>query len=191
LTRLLLVRHGQTEIALNPTGLRQARQLRDRLAGEKINAVYASPLNRVCTTAKIITEGHNVRITLCRELVECNFGYIEGLNFAEIETQYPTLAKELKEGETVNFPGGETLEQLDRRVQTFLKKLKRHKLDDTILIVAHGGPLRLIISHLLGLGLDFWTKIRIDLGSLSIIDVYPETSILGLLNDVSHQSSRD
>jgi len=56
----------------------------------------------------------------------------------------------------------------------------------TVLVVAHSGVLRSLICLLLELdSRDRW-KIRLDLGSLSIIDTYPETAILSLLNETSH-----
>jgi alpha-ribazole phosphatase len=198
LARILLVRHGitrlhtgdrfwgKTDIPLSKTGIKQAEQLRSRLSSEKINAVYSSTLSRARSTAEIIASGHKVEVTPCDELCECNFGDIEGLNFEEIKRLYPALAEELSERKTGSFPGGETLEQLNDRVQTFRQRLEKHKPEETVLIVAHGGPIRLIICNLLGLGLEHWLQMRVDHASLSIVETYPGIAILGLLNDVSH-----
>jgi alpha-ribazole phosphatase len=196
--RILLVRHGitklhtgdrfwgKTDIALNNAGIKQAGQLRNRLSQEKLSAIYSSPLSRARSTAEIIAAGHKVEVTPCEDICECNFGYIEGLTYEEIKKLYPALAKELSDGKAVTFPGGETLEQLDRRVRSFLKRLIRHKPGDTVLVVAHGGPIRLIICDLLGLGIEHWTQLRIDRASLSIVETYTGSNILSLLNDTSH-----
>jgi alpha-ribazole phosphatase len=198
LTKILLVRHGitklhtrgrfwgKTDIPLSNAGIKQAGQLRNRLATERIDAIYSSTQSRARSTAEIIASGHEVDVTACEELCECNFGYIEGLDYEEIKRLYPPLAEELSNWQAVSFPGGESLKQLNARVKVFLKRLEKHKAKETVLIVAHGGPLRLIVCNLLGLGLDFWLKIRIDLASLSIVEAYPQTTILSLLNDVSH-----
>jgi alpha-ribazole phosphatase len=198
LARILLVRHGitrrhrgdrfwgRTDIPLSKTGIKQAEQLQNRLASEKINAIYASTLSRARATAEIIAAGHKVAIKPCDELCECNFGDIEGMNFEEIKRLYPALAEELSERKTGAFPGGETLEQLNDRVLTFLKRLEKHGPDETVLVVAHGGPLRLIICNLLGLGLEHWLQMQVAHASLSIIETYPGIAILCLLNDVSH-----
>jgi alpha-ribazole phosphatase len=203
LSKILLVRHGitekyasdrfwgKTDIPLSTAGTKQAGQLRDRLATVKIDAIYSSTLKRARSTAEIIASGHPAEITVCGELDECNFGDIEGLNYEEIKKDYPALAEELERWKAVAFPGGESLEQLNARVQTFLRKLKKPRPQETVLIVAHGGPLRLIICNLLGLGLDFWLKIRIDLASLSIVETYPRATVLSLLNDVSHLNLRE
>jgi alpha-ribazole phosphatase len=198
LSRILLVRHGttklhkqdrfwgKTDIPLSNTGIKQAGQVRNRLAPEKIDAIYSSTLSRARSTAEIIASGHKADVTACEELCECNFGYIEGLDFAEIKRLHPALAEALNDRKAVAFPGGESLEQLNGRVQSFLRRLDKHKPEETILIVAHGGPLRLMVCNLLGLGLEHWLQIRIDLASLSIVETYPQAAILNLLNDVSH-----
>jgi alpha-ribazole phosphatase len=198
MARLLLIRHGQTklhqadrfwgrtDVELSDIGKRQAEQLRDRLAPEKISAIYSSTLSRARTTAEVIASWHKVRVVPCEELCECSFGYVEGLTFGEISKKFPELARELGDWKTVVFPGGESLEQLDKRVQSFLGKLKQLKQESTIGIVAHDGPLRLIICHLLGLEIRHWFQIRVDHASLSIVETYPQGTVLSLLNDVSH-----
>jgi len=198
MARLLLIRHGQTklhqadrfwgktDIELSDIGVRQAEQLRERLARNKIDAIYTSTLIRAISTAEIVASRHKVKVTPLAELCECNFGYIEGLTFKEIVPKYPELARELGDGKAVAFPGGESLEQLDKRVLSFLEKLKQLKTPSTVAIVAHSGPLRLIVCHLLGLGIEHWLQIQVDHASLSIVETYPHGTILNLLNDTSH-----
>lgn len=199
MARLILVRHGitrlhhaqrfwgKTDIELSNAGIRQSRKIRDRLGKEKINAVYSSTLRRALITAEMIASSHGLSVQPCTELNECNFGYVEGLTFAEIKDLHPELAEILNgSGTVVRFPGGESFNDLDERVRDFLKRLNDHKEKDTVVIVAHGGPLKLITCHLLEIGVEHWRKIRLDLGSVSIIDTYPEGAILSSLNDISH-----
>lgn len=198
MARLLLVRHGttklhrtdrfwgSTDIDLSDAGIKQAEQLRDRLAKAKINAVYTSLLSRARSTADIIIASRKTNVTPCKELNECNFGYIEGLTFDEIQRLHPELAEDLLNWKTVSFPGGESLEELDTRVCSFLEKLDISREKDTILIVAHGGPLRLIICNLLGMGLEYWLQFGIEHASLSIIETHPQGNVLTLLNDTAH-----
>ena len=139
MAKLLLVRHGttklhkndrfwgKTDVPLSNVGIKQAGQLRARLASEKIIVVYTSTLSRARATAEIIAAGHKAKFIACDELCECNFGFIEGLTFKEIERLYPALAEELASWKTVSFPGGETLDQLNDRVKTFLKRSPRSR----------------------------------------------------------------
>jgi len=204
LSRLLLVRHGhtklnsgqrfwgKTDVALSDKGIQEAEKLRDRLATEKINATYASNLSRARLTAEIIASRHNVKINSHAELNEISFGWLEGLTFEEIGKLHPELAEVLSKWSVKpKFPGGESLDDLNDRVQKFLEQLRKHKPKETILIVSHAGTLRLIICNLLAIGLEHWRHIRLDLASLSIIETYPEGAILSLLNDVSHLKSQE
>jgi broad specificity phosphatase PhoE len=115
---LLLIRHGQTklhqddrfwgktDIEMSDTGIRQARQLRDRLASRKISAIYASTLGRAIETAQIIASPHKAKVTPAADLCECNFGYIEGLTYKEIIQKFPDWPPALPAGTWSTFPAG-------------------------------------------------------------------------------------
>ncbi len=198
MAKLLLIRHGQpklhaedrfwgkTDIELSDVGVKQAEQLGDRLAQTKIDVVYSSTLLRAIETAEMVASRQKLKIFALKELCECSFGFAEGLTFNEISQKFPALGKELAQGKTVSFPGGESLEQLDLRVLGFMEKLALVRPESTVAVVAHGGPLRLLVCRLLGLGIENWLKWRIDYASLSIVETYPQISFLTLLNDVSH-----
>jgi alpha-ribazole phosphatase len=200
LSRLLLVRHGKTQqhqadrfwgstdVPLGDEGVRQAEQLAGRLAGEHVAAVYTSTLQRARRTGEIIAARHDLEVNAVGELCECNFGCIEGLTFDEIARQYPELAEELSQGDAMAFPGGENIEELDGRVRAFLGRLQEVGPEQTAVVVSHGGPLRLLVCHLLGIGRQHWQQLRMEHASLSIVETYPRLSILNLLNDVSHLS---
>ena len=123
MSRLLLVRHGITEfnstrrfcgytdIELSADGCQQVEKLRDRLASEKIDAVYSSDLKRAMATAEGITVGRNVDIIPCPELREVNYGDCEGLSFKEISERYPEVAEKcINFTLQLEFPGGESFE---------------------------------------------------------------------------------
>jgi len=199
LSKLLLVRHGDTEsgstlrywgqsdVKLSAVGLRQAERLRNRLATEKIDAIYTSYLSRASVTAKTIAAEHQLDVVGCDELNEVNFGKVEGLTFDEVSRFYPEVAKTwVSQSLSLEFPDGENFDKFNSRVSKFLSRLDKHTSEETILIVAHAGPLRLLICHLLGIDLRHWRQFRLDLASLSIIETYSRQVILGMLNDVSH-----
>ncbi len=175
---------------LGADGIKQAERLRDRLASLKIDAIYASNLSRARVTAEIIAARHKTAIVTCAELSEINFGYIEGLTFEEISQRYPDLAKLLADWSiSPEFPGGESFSEFNERVSKFLPRLENHAPEETILIVAHAGTLRLLICNLMGIDIKYWRQMRLELASLSILDTYPQGAILTLLNDVSHLES--
>ncbi|MFC1917321.1 histidine phosphatase family protein [Chloroflexota bacterium] len=199
MSRLLLVRHGNTklnsaerfwgitDVELSPEGILQAERLRDRLVSENIGIVYTSNLCRARVTAEIISARHKTIFTICEELQEINFGLVEGLSYAEICQRYPDLAKQLEDWKSrPGFPGGESHDELNRRVLKFMPVLTKHSAEDTVLIVAHSGVLRLLICNLLRIPVRHWRQLHLNLGSLSVVETYPQGAILNLLNDISH-----
>jgi alpha-ribazole phosphatase len=199
---LFLVRHGntsldsamrfwgKTDVALSLDGIRQAEKLRDRLVRQKFHAAYSSRLSRARATAEIISGG-SLDITSLAELDEINFGWVEGLTFEEIKKRHPEMAETMGNWKIrQKFPGGESLDELNDRLQKFLERLQKHQPEETVLIVAHAGTLRVLICNLLGIGLEHWRQMQIDLASLSIVETYPQGAILSLLNDVSHLGDR-
>ncbi len=199
MSRLFLVRHGSTElnsarrfqghsdVELSATGHKQVERLRDRLAAEKIDLIYSSDLKRALVTAEIISSGHDLEVVTCSELREINYGSVEGLTFEEISIRYPEVAGQCTDWSVqLKFPGGEGFGELRERVSEFLDRLKQHTPEQTILIASHGGPLRLLVCQLLGIGLECWWQIRFDNASLSVVETYPRGAILSLLNDTSH-----
>ena len=199
MSKLILVRHGDTalnsrmrywgisDIELSGAGIRQAGRLRDRLSSEKVDIIYSSKLQRASRTAEIIASRHQLEVIGCPELRETNFGDVEGLTFDEINLRYPELSELWTSWSLhLKFPNGEGVHDLNFRVSKFLERLRKHDTDETILVVAHAGPLRLLVCRLLGMELQNSRKIRIGLASLSIIENFPKATVLSLLNDHSH-----
>jgi broad specificity phosphatase PhoE len=201
MARLLLVRHGETalnssqkfwgktDVELGLAGIRQAELLRDRLAGVKIDFAYSSELKRAVVTAQTVLGSRKLELERCPYLNEISFGDAEGLDFKEISLKYPDLIQAWTQHDRgLQYPGGESLYQMEARTREFKKLLSKHSESETILIVAHSGVLRILICQLLGLDLIHFWNFGIDLASLSVIDMYSENAILNLCNDVSHLS---
>lgn len=199
MARVLLVRHGISEynsarrfagssdVDLTADGYQQIERLRDRLAGEKIDVAYCSNLRRALKTAEAICEKHCVEITQCPELQEIHYGDVEGLKFDEIKDRFPGLAKQITDFESrIDFPGGETFEGFARRISLFLDRLEKHGNGQTVLVVAHGGPIQTLVCHLLGIDVKHWRQIRVDNASLTIMHTSPRGAVISLLNDTSH-----
>ncbi len=199
MSRLLLVRHGntrgnsaerfwgQTDVELSADGTWQVERLAERLAGEKIDAIYSSQLRRAEATAKIIASRHQMQVITCPELLEINFGEVEGLTFSEIGQRYPELAVAWPNRDLAfRFPGGESIGELNCRVTNFYDRLQKRDPEETALVVAHSGVLRLLICHLLRIDTWHWRQFRTDLASLSIVETHSQGATLLSLNDTSH-----
>jgi len=172
---------------MSTAGYSQVERLRDRLADEKIDAVYSSDLRRALVTAEVISSRHKVDIVTCSELREMNYGSAEGLTFQEIGRLYPEVAELcINFSLRLEFPDGENFEGFIERTIKFLDKLNKHAPSETILIVSHSGPLKVLVCYLLGIDQSHWWQIRLDNASLSIVETYPRGAIISLLNDTSH-----
>jgi alpha-ribazole phosphatase len=194
--RLLLVRHGltdwnavqrfqgQCDIPLNVEGLRQAAALGERLAGEPLQAILASDLQRAQATAEAIAAHHSCPLVVEGRLREISFGDWEGLTYTEISICDPTQLAAWEVNILENAPpGGETLNQLAGRVQAVLDELLLAHEGETLLLVAHGGPLQVLLCLALGLPPEKYWQFHLSPGSLSEIAVYPQGGIVNLLNE--------
>jgi broad specificity phosphatase PhoE len=152
MTRILLVRHGETDWnlnrrlqghadrPLNDTGREQAHALAAELAQEPLEAVYSSDLKRALDTAQIIAAARGLEVTALPELRERHFGTWEGLTDEEIHGRFPEAAEGV-------LGDGETREEMDRRVLATLERIAQEHPAGTVLIVSHGGPLRSVLRH--------------------------------------------
>lgn len=200
MTRLYLVRHGETEwnkslryqghqdIPLSEEGRVQAGKIARRLAGEKIDAAYASDLSRALETAKAITAYHSLEVVIMPELRETNFGQWEGLTYGEIDRQFHEIMSGWRSNpRDTKIPGGESLGEVADRCWKGISRIVDGNPNRNVLVVAHGGIIRIAVATVLGMNLNDYWKIRQDNVSLNIIDFFEGgRAILGLLNDTNH-----
>lgn len=164
MTRLCLVRHGQTDwnlegryqgqsdIPLNSTGIKQARLIAEILRDEKFDAVYSSDLSRAIRTAEIITEHRNhLKINTDPRLREVRQGEWEGLTRDIIRDRYPKIWEALIENPvSAHPPGGETVLEVQSRVNAALNDISALYPDGNILVVSHGLALATVICSVNG-----------------------------------------
>jgi broad specificity phosphatase PhoE len=160
MTRLILIRHGETDwnherryisftdAGLNATGIAQAEALRRRLTGEKVSAVYSSDSVRASDFARLVFKGH--RIEKLPGLREMSFGVFEGLNHEEITRRYPGAYDTwLKDPIGSVIPEGERWSSFSGRVTKIFKKIISLNKGRTAAVVTHAGPIRVILGRIL------------------------------------------
>ena len=202
LTRLLIVRHGETEwntegriqghtnSRLSKRGIAQAQALTKRLAKWRIDAIYSSDLTRAMDTIAAAAKGHKLSAQPREALREKGFGEWEGRTVAEVSERYPELWKRYHGERELDtpIPGGESWTQVWTRVLGVLREiLESNPEDATIVVAGHGAALRPILLDAMQAPLSCLPRISLDNASLSIVDYKsPHGGRLQLLNDTSH-----
>ena len=178
---------GHTDIDLSPYGRSQAKALSDRLSDVHFDAVYSSDLARARETAEIIVERKSVDVHPTELLREYHKGVFEGLTVSEYKREFPELyAASLVNDLDFAPTGGETIRETSVRMAGFISHLKQEHMNDTVLVVGHGGSLRSAVVAILDLPLEANWKLIMNNCALSIFDVYPDNSVMALYNDTSH-----
>lgn len=189
--RLLLLRHariaadfvgklvGSTDLALDRLGMLQARSLAARLARWKPEAGVCSPMLRCRQTAEAALPGFRVEVE--DDLREIDFGQWECRTFAEAAAENPTLADRWAAfAPDLAFPGGEDLRSFLRRVRGVADRLVRARAS-TVLAVTHGGVIRAMLCHLLGLEPRHFMAFGVPYAALAVIDVFDGKGVLTAL----------
>jgi broad specificity phosphatase PhoE len=200
-TRLFLVRHGATQLTaedrfsgsvgvdLSDEGRRQAGFLADRLAHEKVAAVYSSPLARTLETAGIIARPHHMTPVERDGLREISHGRWEGLTRHEVEDRFPGeyTAWEADPFTFAPEDGESGVAVLARSLPVLREIVVRHA-GENVVVVSHKATLRLLLSSLLGFDARGYRD-RLDQSPacLNVVDFKdPVRARLMLFNDISH-----
>jgi broad specificity phosphatase PhoE len=161
MTRLCLLRHGQTDWnvegrwqghadqPLNSIGLEQVAQITRELAANHFAGIYSSDLRRACVMAQAIAQKHNLPVKMDARLREINMGAWEGQLGTDIPALYPLeWADRLNSPRTARPSGGESLVDLSRRVIAAITEYSLLNPQETILIVSHGLSLAVFLCHI-------------------------------------------
>ena len=181
--KLILVRHGQTDwaekryqgitdIELSKGGIEQAIRIAERLKKEKIDVAYTSRLKRAIQTAKEIVKSHKIRLIKTGILNERSYGRWAGLTKKEVEERYPVDYLNYKKDKYKIKPTkGESLFELRKRIEPFIKEIIRENSGKTALVIAHNGPLRIIIGILNNYNGKKIASLHLKPASLTIIKI--------------------
>ncbi|BBY37645.1 hypothetical protein MMAN_17790 [Mycobacterium mantenii] len=199
-TRLLLLRHGQTELsvqrrysgrgnpALTEMGRRQADAAARYLAQRGgISAVFASPLQRAYDTAAAAAKALGLDVTVDDDLIETDFGSWEGLTFAEAAERDPDLHGRWLRDTSTDPPGGESFDAVADRVSRVRDRIVAAHQGTTVLLVSHVTPIKMLLREALDAGPGILYRLHLDLASLSIAEFYSDgASSVRLVNQTAY-----
>lgn len=183
MTAIYLIRHAHNPwmqrhrlagwlpgIRLDPVGQQQAARLAELLAPLRLSAVYSSPLERARETAAPLAAALKLQVIQRRGLGEIDFGRWQGQSLKTLRRRRlwrlvqgrPSLAR---------FPEGESFPEAQMRIVNELEALRalHRRSKRGIACISHADPIKLAISHYLGLPLDLFQRLVIEAASISVL----------------------
>ena len=184
-TLVLLVRHGQTGttgqvlpgraagLHLADAGRGQADRVAARLAElPRIDAVYASPLERARETAAPIGAARKLKVRIERGLLECDFGDWTGQELKSL-MKLPEWSTVQRYPSGFRFPSGESFTEMQQRIVGAIEKLRDAHPGGVVVAVSHADPIKAAVAHAMGTHLDLFQRIVISTCSVTAIAYSP------------------
>jgi probable phosphoglycerate mutase len=180
-TVILMVRHGQTPttgkilpgraagLHLAEAGVAQAHRVAERIAElPKIDAIYASPLERARETAAPIAKALKQRVKIDKGLLECDFGDWTGAELSKL-MKLPEWSTVQKAPSTFRFPNGESFTEMQTRMVSALDRIRAAHPGGTVVCVSHADPIKAAVAHAMGAHIDLFQRIVIGTCSVSAV----------------------
>jgi broad specificity phosphatase PhoE len=177
-----LVRHGEhvwrgrgilagrtPGVGLSATGRAEMAATAERLAGEEIVALYASPLQRTKESADILAARLALRVQYREDVIELDFGEWTGLTFDAVRQDARWEAWRACRSMAA-VPGGESMRHVQARTVNALAELQRAHRQGAVVVVSHGDVIRAALLFALGMPLDLYARIDVGLASISTIE---------------------
>lgn len=173
-TLVLLVRHGTTSttgtvlpgrapgLHLAEEGRAQAEAVARRIAGlDRVDAVYASPLERTRETAAPTARARGLRTRTAKGLLECDFGEWTGRRLADLRA-LPEWRTVQSAPSQFRFPGGESFAEMQLRIWNELSRLVDAHPGGTVVAVSHADPIKAAVAMATGVHLDLFQRIVVS-----------------------------
>ncbi|MEH0986352.1 bifunctional RNase H/acid phosphatase [Micromonospora sp. CPCC 205556] len=205
-TRLILVRHGETEwtvqhryagradVPLSEQGRAQARATAARVAelAPSVAAVLSSPLSRCTATAEAIAGAlGGIPVRRNDDWIECDFGDWDGRTFAEVREGWPGELDAWLASTRIAPPGGESFVTVAERVDRAVAALLEAYPGETVVVVSHVSPIKLALRDALAAGDAFLHRLYLDAAGISVLDMWPDGGVaVRSVNDTAHLSAR-
>ena len=199
MTRLFLIRHGETEwnrqnklqghsdIHLSPEGFHQAITFAEHAPFKHADAIYSSDLVRAMDTAIILAERFNLTIKMMPELREMNYGDWEGRYISELLAKYPKeFGRFFTAPERCHPPHGETFLECQARVMIGIKEIIAKHEGQSVIVVSHGAAIRLILGAALDIPIHKIWAIGQSNTALNVLRVDDGEFTVELVNSTLH-----
>lgn len=197
MTKLILVRHGETDKnindslhasndpeTLNDTGIKQINITADKLSNYSPSKIYSSKERRARESAKIIADTLKIPVEKIDGMQERNWGVFTGKPWGEVKKVLGPMTLD----ERYNYvpQDGESWKIFETRLTDAINKILGDNSEKTVVVVTHGGAIRALMPFLLSLPKEESFKYNPDNASITIFDYNGETFTRVVTNDISH-----
>lgn len=196
-TSIWLVRHGQTQLnkerryqgasdsPLTLFGRLQTEALARRLSRTPFTVAVVSPAEQARLTAEAILAGRHVPVLADARWADADYGRWERLTYADVLAHFPDEAQQRLADPMHGRPqGGESLAEVEERVAEAWRVLPRNRPGGRILVVTHALPVQLVLCAVTNLPPAQHWRWRVDLASITALDVYGAGPIVRVVNEV-------
>lgn len=197
MTRLILIRHGQTKKnisgklhqagdleVLNKKGREQIKKLALKLKTMNPQIIYSSTEKRAQESAKILSQKLNVPLKVIVGMQERNWGDFAGKTWLEIKAVLDQMT--LEQRYVYTPPNGESWKEFEYRLVNSIKKTLKENHDKVVVVVSHGGAIRALMPYLLNVPKEESFKYDPANASISMFDYTGGKFIKRLIDDISH-----
>jgi broad specificity phosphatase PhoE len=175
--------YGALDVDLSPAGAAHARRLAAAVAALDPVAVYTSPRRRAADTAAALAAAGRTRVEVLDGLRELDFGAFEGRRYDDLRVEFPDAYERwMTEPTEVRFPGGECFADLRDRAVGALRSVRSAHADATTVLVTHGGVVRALLGHVLGLRDQDVFRLDQAYGAVNVVDFFGGTPLVRLVN---------
>lgn len=201
MTRLVIVRHGQTaantqrllhgltDLPLDETGQRQAHLVARRIAVEiEAHTLITSPLARARATAGAISALTGLEVQERTELREMHFGDLEGLPVERLEHDHPEIARMAFDPHNLSlrWPNGDHIAEFYQRTRETFAAIAEEHVSKTVVVVAHGGVIGSYLRSIAGAPPNAWQAFPLRNCAISVVSVSNGAAEIVSRNDCAH-----
>ncbi|HYE38020.1 histidine phosphatase family protein [Methylocaldum sp.] len=185
MTVFLLIRHGAhllggdtiagrtPGVRLSPLGHEQASRMADRVANLPVKALYSSPADRTLETTRYLSERLDLPVQVLESLNEIDFGDWIGRKLGDLR-RIEAFGRWNTFRSGMRIPNGEAMIETQTRIVGEMLRLREQHPNDCIALVSHGDVIKAAVAYFLGVPLDLFMRIEIDLASVSIVALFDQ-----------------
>jgi probable phosphoglycerate mutase len=191
MTNVLLIRHaihdaignkilGRTPgVHLNESGKKHAEKLAETLSSLPIDAIYCGPLERARESAEPLARKLHLQLHVADDFNELEMGEWTNLALSELDS-IPEWHKWNTHRTEMRPPNGESMHEVQARVLAKIAAIRNRF--SCIAIFTHGDVIRAALTHFLGMHLDLLFRFQIDPGSMSVVQMHADCTVVRMLN---------